>query len=170
MLLCISLVGGSMGRFGWQGIGGRFLWIGFLRGLVLAWRSWLMIAARLLYRLSRDVAIKFLLSDRDKDGDEGSVLRRLNEGPEEYPGKRYIVELLDQFEVSGPNGHHQCLVTEALGPWVLRGFNHEPLSPGQSWEVAKQLVEATVYMHSLNIVHGSECFLDFSSIRGYYGL
>ena len=121
-------------------------------------------------RLSRDVAIKFLLSDRDKEGDEGGVLRRLNDGPEEYPGKRHIVQLLDQFEVSGPNGHHQCLVTEALGPCLGRGLKHEPLSPGQSWVVARQLVEATRYMHSMNIVHGSEYLLESSCTEGYYGL
>ena len=125
---------------------------------------------RLLYRLSRDVAIKFLISNRDKSKDEGSVLKRLNDGPEEYPGKRYIVELLDRFEVSGPNGHHQCLVTEALGPWLGRGLKHEPLSPGQSWEVARQLVEATRYMHSMNIVHGSKFLLAPSCTKGYLEL
>ena len=124
----------------------------------------------LRFRLSRDVAIKFLLSDRDEEGDEGSILRMLNDGPEEYPGKRHIVELLDQFEVSGPNGHHQCLVTEALGPWLGRGFKHEPLSPGQSWEVARQLVEATQYMHTMNIVHGSKYLLECSCTKGYHGL
>ena len=106
----------------------------------------------LRYRLSRDVAIKFLISDRDKEEGEGSILRRLNDGPVECPGKDHIVKLLDQFEVSGPNGHHQCLVTEALGTWLSPGL----LSPGESWEVAKQLVEAVAYMHSMDIVHGSK--------------
>ena len=109
-----------------------------------------------LLRLSRDVAIKVIISDRDKDVDEGSILSRLNDGPDSYPGKKHIVKLLDQFEISGPNGHHHCLVTEALGPWLGRGLRHEPLSPRQSWDVARQLVEAVHYMHSLNIVHGSE--------------
>ena len=106
----------------------------------------------LRYRLSRDVAIKFLISDLDEEGREGSILKRLNDGPVEYPGKGHIVELLDQFELSGPNGHHQCLVTEALGPWLKPDI----LSPGESWEVAKQLMEAVVYMHSMDIVHGSK--------------
>ena len=123
-----------------------------------------------LHRLSRDVAIKFVVSGRDKDGDEGSILRRLNDGPEEDPGKRHIVELLDQFEVSGPNGHHQCIVTEALGPWLRRGVKHEPLSPKQSWRVARQLVEATCYMHSMNIVHGSKFLSAPSCIKGYLEL
>ena len=109
----------------------------------------------LRYRLSRDVAIKFLLSDPQQDRGEGSVLRRLADGPVEYPGKGHIVELLDQFEVSGPNGHHQCLVTEALGR-QLDARLLSLLSPQVSWEVVRQLVEAIVYMHSMNIVHGSK--------------
>ena len=44
------------------------------------------------------------------------------------------------------------LVTAALGPWLKPDI----LSPGESWEVAKQLVEAVVYMHSMDIVHGSK--------------
>ena len=90
-------------------------------------------------------------------GGEESILRRLADGPVEHPGKAHIIELLDQFEITGPNGHHQCLVTEALGPPLLRGPSAPGhLSPGKSWEVARQLVEATVYMHSMKIVHGSE--------------
>ncbi|CAF9908280.1 hypothetical protein IMSHALPRED_006629 [Imshaugia aleurites] len=105
---------------------------------------------------SRDVAIKFLVSDRDKKSGEGIILKRLADGPVEYPGKRHIVELSDSFEITGPNGRHQCLVTEALGPWLQPGL----LSPGESWKVARQLVEATVYMHSMNIVHGKRALYD----------
>ncbi|CAD6594389.1 MAG: hypothetical protein ASARMPRED_009328 [Alectoria sarmentosa] len=109
-------------------------------------------------KLSRDVAIKFFISDRNKEGDEESILRRLADGPVEHPGKAHVIELLDQFEIEGPNGHHQCLVTEALGPRILRGLCPPgPLSPGDSWEMARQLVEATVYMHSMKIVHGDIC-------------
>ena len=62
------------------------------------------------------------------------------------------------------------LVTEALGPWLRRGLKHEPLSPGQSWEVARQLVEATRYMHSMNIVHGSKFLPAPSCTKGYLEL
>lgn len=116
-------------------------------------------------RLSRDVAIKLLISDRDKEGGEESPLKRLADGPAEYPGKDHTVRLFDQFNVSGPNGHHQCLVTEALGPRLRPGL----LSPREFWEVAKQLVEATVYMHSMNIVHGSKYLLESSYSRDITG-
>ncbi len=117
-------------------------------------------------RLSRDVAIKILISNRDNEGDEERILERLGNGPGEYPGKGHIVELLDQFEISGPNGRHKCLVTEALGPSLKHGL----LPPRESWEVARQLVEATVYMHSMNIVHGSEYLPESSCTEGCYGL
>ncbi len=116
----------------------------------------------LRHRFSCDVAIKLLISHRDKEIDEGSILRRLANGPVEHPGKGHVVKLLDQFELLGPNGRHQCLVTEALGPWLKPGI----LSPEESWTVAKQLVEATVYMHSMNIVHGSEYLLESSFTQG----
>ena len=106
--------------------------------------------------MSRDVAIKFLLSDREEDRGEEKILRRLAAGPAEYLGKRHIVELLDQFELSGPNGNHRCLVTEALGRQAGRQVDRDLLSPKESWEVVRQLVEATVYIHSMNIVHGSK--------------
>ena len=38
--------------------------------------------------------------------------------------------------------------------------------PEKSWEVAKQLVEAVVYMHSMNIVHGSKYPLKSSCTKG----
>lgn len=117
-------------------------------------------------RSSRDVAIKLLISDRDKERAEGSILRRLADGPVGYLGKGHIVELLDEFEITGPNGRHQCLVTEALGPWLKSGL----LSPGDSWEVARQLVEATVYIHSMNIVHGGEYPSESSGADGCYGI
>lgn len=67
-------------------------------------------------RLLRHVAIKIFVSDqRHVNFDEASILRRLADGPANHAGKANIVELLDEFESEGPNGRHQCLVTEALG-------------------------------------------------------
>lgn len=70
----------------------------------------------------------FFISDQDEKGGEGIILRRLADGPVEYPGKGPVVELLDQFEMMGPNRNRRCLVTEALRPWPKPGL----LSPGES--------------------------------------
>ena len=103
-----------------------------------------------LCRIPRYVAIKVLRSDRRHDEEEARSLRRLTEGPTGHPGKSHTIQLLDQFELKGPNGRHLCLVIEAVGPRIETC----ELSPKTAWEVAKQLVEATAYFHSLGIVHG----------------
>ena len=75
------------------------------------------------------MAIKVLRSDRRLDEKEARTLRQLNEGPTSHSRKSHIIQLLDQFELIGPNGRHLCLVVE--------------LSPKHAWEIARQLVEAT---------------------------
>ena len=102
------------------------------------------------YRVPRYVAIKVFKSHRRHDEEEARTLRRLIEGPTSRPGKSHIMQLLDQFELIGPNGRHLCLVVEALGP----GIESYELSPKPAWEIARQLVEATAYFHDLGIVHG----------------
>ena len=102
------------------------------------------------YRTSRSVAIKVFKSDRRYDEEEARILRRLTESPTSSPGKGCVVQLLDQFDLMGPNGRHLCLVVEALGPSI----DPDDLSPKDAWEIARQLVEATAYFHDLGIVHG----------------
>lgn len=50
-------------------------------------------------------------------------------GPAKQAGKGHIVEILDDFESEGPNGRHQCLVTEALGPVLNPSMVSPELSP-----------------------------------------
>lgn len=102
------------------------------------------------YRTSRSVAIKVLKSDRRHGEEEARILRRLTESPTSSPRKGCVVQLLDQFELMGPNGRHLCLVVEALGPSI----DPNDLSPKDAWEIARQLVEATAHFHDLGIVHG----------------
>lgn len=60
------------------------------------------------------------------------------------------MQLLDLFEITGPNGRHLCLVIEALGP----AFDVNILSPDAAWEVARQMVEGVSYAHDMGIAHG----------------
>lgn len=100
--------------------------------------------------MSRTVAIKVFRSDRRHDEEEARILRQLNEGPTSNPGKGHVVQLLDRFELVGPNGRYLCLVVEALGPRI----EPDDLSPKGAWDIARQLVEATAYFQDLGIVHG----------------
>lgn len=107
-------------------------------------------------RLSRLVVIKIGKSELchnaeggEEEG-ESKILQRLTEGPANHAGKEHIVQLLDRFNLSGLNGRHLCLVAEALGHEI------EPTghAPKAAWEVAKQLVKATAYMHEKGVTYG----------------
>lgn len=88
-------------------------------------------------RLLRHVAIKVYISDRRHvDNDETSILRRLTDGPANHAGKENVVELLDEFESEGPNGRHQCVVTEALGRVLNPATIFPNLRPGAVCELS----------------------------------
>lgn len=66
-------------------------------------------------------------------------------------------ELLDSFDLNGPNGVHQCLVMESLGPSMASlAESHEAnrLLGVAAWEVSKQVVRAIAFVHRMGIVHG----------------
>ncbi|OJJ30824.1 hypothetical protein ASPWEDRAFT_54195 [Aspergillus wentii DTO 134E9] len=71
----------------------------------------------------------------------------------------YIVQLLDSFSHQGPNGLHQCLVFELLGPTVdkvLADYHEDKdsLDPETVLRISKQLLEAIGFIHSAGMCHG----------------
>ena len=117
----------------------------------------LQMRARLLidhstYSLSRNVSIKILRSEFKSGRDILAGLDRLMTGPEDHPGKKHIAQLLDHFVLKGPNGHHLCLVQEALGKGAFEDFP----PPKVLWERIKQMVHAVAYAHEVGIIHGGK--------------
>ena len=99
-----------------------------------------------------NVAIKIFRS-AFKSGDHiVTSLERLRSGPNSHPGKKHIAQLLDHFELKGPNGNHLCLVSTVLGDPACSGTR----SIKRNWVSAKQAVEATAYAHEQGVVHGSK--------------
>ncbi|KAF8482197.1 kinase-like domain-containing protein [Gautieria morchelliformis] len=92
---------------------------------------------------------------------EVAVLRRLKQRQLDdggSNGQEFLVEFLDDFKVEGPNGTHQCIVTEVLGPSIgadVYDIYDEELYP---IEIAKNLVaqvmRGVAYLHSCGVVHG----------------
>ena len=77
----------------------------------------------------------------------------------------YIVQLLDSFTHEGPNGAHQCLVFELLGPSVDRVLADYYGGQDKLWEetilrMATQLLKAVKFIHSAGMCHGGKCFLN----------
>ena len=83
----------------------------------------------------------------------------------------YVVQLLDAFPHKGPNGVHQCLVFELLGPSVDKVLSdyhesHDKLYPETVLRVSTQILKAVKFIHSVGMCHGGEvasplcsCFL-----------
>ena len=74
-------------------------------------------------------------------------------------GAKYIVQLLDHFVHEGPNGSHQCLVLELLGPsinTVIQRYDgrKQQLAAKTILKMSKQLLQAVDFMHSTGFAHG----------------
>lgn len=78
------------------------------------------------------------------------------------------MRLLDGFYHTGPNGRHQCLVVELLGPSLDNvigssfPLNGEPrtaddgMDPDVIFRVSRQLLVSLSILHEKNIAHGGK--------------
>ncbi|KAK2603198.1 hypothetical protein N8I77_009672 [Diaporthe amygdali] len=112
------------------------------------------------------VAVKILAahSRQEKSSKEIGVLRELSKSATN--GQLYVVQLLDDFFHEGPNGRHQCLVLELLGPSlnnVIKSCNpsifesptaDDRLDSNVIFRVSKQLLRALSSLHEKGISHG----------------
>jgi serine/threonine-protein kinase SRPK3 len=64
-------------------------------------------------------------------------------------GPRHVMQLLDHFDIEGPNGKHGCLVVEFLGPSVAdvlsMRFNDERLPATLAKTVVQQALGGLAY-------------------------
>ncbi|PCG98572.1 Hypothetical protein PENO1_057280 [Penicillium occitanis (nom. inval.)] len=88
---------------------------------------------------------------------ELEILSRLTKAESDLPGKRIVQNLLDSFTISGPNGTHRCVITDA----ARLNFNevkeypyHRLLHLPVARAIATQLVLGVQFVHSRGIVHG----------------
>jgi len=91
-------------------------------------------------------------------GKESRELRNLRSLAGHSQGK-YIVQLLDEFLHHGPNGSHQCLVFELLGPSlaaVITDYHDggDSLDPEIVLKLSQQLLQAIAFIHDLGYAHG----------------
>lgn len=77
-----------------------------------------------------------------------------------HPRLKHVVHLLDDFNLNGPNGTHNCLVYELLGPNVSDALDaHFPAGrlPGKLAKIiAKQSLIGLDGLHQQNISHGGK--------------
>ncbi|KAL8689210.1 MAG: hypothetical protein Q9224_004693 [Gallowayella concinna] len=107
--------------------------------------------------LHRYIALKLLVAESSIDSQEIRLLDRLSNQTSDHAGKTHIVHLWDHFQHQGPNGTHNCLVFELLGPNVVSRaarFRGDRLPAKIAWEACKQIAIALEYIHHHKVAHG----------------
>ncbi|KLJ09852.1 hypothetical protein EMPG_14723 [Blastomyces silverae] len=104
------------------------------------------------------VAIKISVAERDRDAEtrELQIMKQLS--TLHHPCLKYVMRMLDDFSLKGPNGSHQCHVYELLRPNISDTITaHFPSGrlPGKVAKViAKQCLIGLDGLHQRNIGHG----------------
>lgn len=87
---------------------------------------------------------------------EREILTHLRSGNRKLLGYKYVCQLVDDFELKGPNGDHVCLVLELMGE-NLRTFGvwfHEDMVPTPIMrKFTFQLVCALDFAHESGVIH-----------------
>ena len=110
-------------------------------------------------RLERWVAVKIYIADEVTSARELDVFRGLAELSTGDRVAKHIVQLLDTFQVEGPNGKHQCLVFEILGPTLRLELDEyhrtkEPIDIDTVIDFSMQLLQAVALLHEAGYAHG----------------
>ena len=107
-------------------------------------------------RLNRWVSLKIITADSPKPSQELLVHQKLSKA---LSSPHHLVQLLDSFVHQGPNGEHQCLVFEMLGPTVdaiVAQYNDNDilLDDTTILRIARQLLQSLTAIHRAGYAHG----------------
>lgn len=101
--------------------------------------------------------MKISVAEQEHDG-ETRELQTMRELASYHPSPTHVVQLLDDFDLTGPNGFHKCLVYELLGPNIPdvidAHFTGRRLPGGLAKIIAKQSLAGLNDLHQRNIGHG----------------
>lgn len=89
--------------------------------------------------------------------DEIKLLRSVRNTDPDDPNREMVVQLLDDFKLSGVNGTHVCMVFEVLGhhllKWIIRS-NYQGLPLVCVKSIVQQVLQGLHYLHSkCQIIH-----------------
>lgn len=93
---------------------------------------------------------------------ESCNLRHIVEKAECNLAPHHIVQVLDHFGHQGPNGLHQCIAMELVGPTLKtfftmrRGTGGALLDIPTLYELSIQLLKAISWLHSVEVCHGGK--------------
>ncbi|GAA6222833.1 SRSF protein kinase 1 isoform X2 [Lates japonicus] len=89
--------------------------------------------------------------------DEIKLLRSVRNSDPNDPNREMVVQLLDDFKISGVNGTHVCMVFEVLGhhllKWIIKS-NYQGLPLPCVKSIIKQVLQGLDYLHTkCQIIH-----------------
>uniref|UniRef100_A0A8C2SVU3 non-specific serine/threonine protein kinase n=1 Tax=Coturnix japonica TaxID=93934 RepID=A0A8C2SVU3_COTJA len=89
--------------------------------------------------------------------DEIKLLKSVRNSDPNDPNKERVVQLLDDFKISGVNGSHICMVFEVLGhhllKWIIKS-NYQGLPLPCVKKIIKQVLQGLDYLHTkCRIIH-----------------
>ena len=109
------------------------------------------------------VSLKILTADAISSSNELELNQSLSaHHGRTVSGSEYIPEVLDHFVHAGPNGKHQCLVFELLGPSLekviqdIEEYGLDRLKPETIFRICDQLFKALAFMHDAGYKHGGK--------------
>ena len=101
--------------------------------------------------------MKIAVSEPNHQNREATVLRTIAAKHSDQPGHQYLMSMQDSFQINGPNGTHECLVLELLGPSVAdlldthSGIERLPGTLAKT--IAKQALLGLCFLHEQKIAH-----------------
>ncbi len=100
---------------------------------------------------SRFVALKIFVAEATATSHEVQALVHLS-NDDSHPGREHVVQLLDHFQIHGPNGIHDVVVTEVLCPLLsMKGL---PIYKRMKRSFCQQTILGVAYLHSRGVAHG----------------
>ncbi|KAF8908482.1 kinase-like domain-containing protein, partial [Mucidula mucida] len=101
----------------------------------------------------RFVALKILIAEATATRHEVQALVHLSsDDSPAHPGREHVVQLLDHFQIHGPNGTHDVVVTEVLCPLLsMKGL---PIFERMKRAFCQQTILGVAYVHSRGVAHG----------------
>ncbi|KAI9656154.1 MAG: hypothetical protein M1831_004725 [Alyxoria varia] len=106
------------------------------------------------------VALKIVRADSDS-AKEIQCHETLRTSSGQHPGASNIMMLVDHFTIQGPNGKHDCLAYEVLGPSVAHVLGDSDgadtiayLTLPSARKIIYQVLLGLDYIHSVGMVHG----------------
>ncbi len=82
---------------------------------------------------------------------EARILYLLNDSTYDQPGYRNIIRLLDDFSIEGPNGSHDCLVTEIVG--TMHEVKSQRNIQFRPKNMSTQAMAGLSYIHRRGVAH-----------------